>query len=192
MRFIRDLIKAIIEAIVGPPTPTPLPPLPPNPPVPTNEIEELLLAHNKERHSSIGALYLHTQLTRAAQKHADWMAKNHTLDHSENGVPFNVRITNEGYKFWTAGENIAMGQTTVKSVMQSWMNSPGHRANILNKSYTDVGFGVAESNGRKYWCADFASHALRLQFDSPNAAWQPGVFLSGPLGPEREDVNHLT
>ena len=107
------------------------------------------------------------------------MARNNRLDHNQNGVTFDKRIRAEGYQFWTAGENIAMGQRDPAAVMNSWMNSSGHRANIVKTGFKDVGFGIAESNGRKYWCADFAS-----QSQSMVQTEEPGVFLSGPLGPE--------
>lgn len=186
---LQNFLRALLQAILGPPKPVPTPTPPtPKPPVPTNDAEALLVSHNKERNASgVWPLSLNAKLTAAAQKHAVWMASHNRLDHSQNGVAFSVRITAEGYRFWTAGENIAMGQNSVQSVTQSWMNSPGHRANILNGSYKDVGFGVAESNGRKYWCADFASQSQNAMHEL-----EPGVFLSGPLGPEREEVNHLT
>ena len=54
-----------------------------------------------------------------------------------------------GISYRTAGENIAMGQTTPEAVVNGWMNSEGHRANILNSSYTQIGVGYA-ANGH-YW-----------------------------------------
>ena len=59
---------------------------------------------------------------------------------------------------WTsaAGENIAYGQTSPKQVMDGWMNSSGHRANILNASFTTIGIGCFEYNGRLYWSQAFS------------------------------------
>lgn len=58
--------------------------------------------------------------------------------------------------YTAAGENIAYGQPTAQAVMDAWMNSPGHRANILNRSYTQIGVGaVSDSNGILYWTQDF-------------------------------------
>ena len=63
---------------------------------------------------------------------------------------FNIQNT-------VAGENIAMGQRTAEAVMQSWMNSPGHKGNILNSDYTRIGVGCAQSaNGSYYWTQEFA------------------------------------
>jgi uncharacterized protein YkwD len=54
--------------------------------------------------------------------------------------------------YTAAGENIAKGQTTPEQVMNAWMNSQGHRENILNKNYTQIGVGIAKaSNGQYIW-----------------------------------------
>jgi uncharacterized protein YkwD len=61
-----------------------------------------------------------------------------------------------GIHFTAAGENIAYGQRTPEEVMNAWMNSSGHRANILNPSYNQIGVGVAKSaNGTFYWTQEF-------------------------------------
>ncbi len=58
--------------------------------------------------------------------------------------------------FRTVGENIAVGYPTAAAVMKGWMNSSGHRKNILNKSFTRIGLGLATSeDGAKYWVQDF-------------------------------------
>lgn len=84
------------------------------------------------------------------------MAKNNYFDHnSQDGrSPFD-RMSDAGYKFSAAAENIAMGQQTPAAVMDAWMNSPGHKANILNCDYTEMGLGYAVGNGSPYWTQDF-------------------------------------
>lgn len=63
-----------------------------------------------------------------------------------------------GIAYRSAGENIAMGQTTAKEVMTDWMNSDGHRQNILNTSFTKLGIGIHRgADGRLYWAQMFAS-----------------------------------
>lgn len=156
-----------------PPLPTPLPTPPPPPPVPTNNppvsrllvVDALLAAHNQQRQvNGLTALGYNERLTAAAQRHADWMASNRSMDHTERpgpgyaGASFSDRILGEGYNPSSAGENIAAGQPTVDQVMRAWMASPGHRANILNSNYRDAGFGVAQDDyGHVYWCADLAA-----------------------------------
>lgn len=63
-------------------------------------------------------------------------------------------VMNTG-KYVTCGENIAMGQRSPEEVMNSWMNSPGHRANILNESFSYIGVGCCNSNGTLYWVQIF-------------------------------------
>ena len=120
-----------------------------------SEIRDLLDAHNAERKRQ-GKLEMADDLCEAAQKHADWMAEHHNMTHRgfKNRIP-------SGYS--GAGENIAMGQENVEEVMDAWMHSSGHRANILNKSFTHAGFGVAEGrNGTKFWCSMFGSKQWTL------------------------------
>jgi uncharacterized protein YkwD len=65
-------------------------------------------------------------------------------------------LKNYGISYSYAGENIAKGQTTPQSVMTSWMNSSGHRANILNANYTQIGVGVVKnSSGSLIWTQQF-------------------------------------
>lgn len=110
--------------------------------------EELLDAHNRERNSKkIVALKHDPILADRAQKWAERMAKTNNLTHSKLELG----------KFSTMGENIAMGYNDVQSVTRGWMDSPGHRRNILNKRFTHVGFGCARrTNGAMFWCALFA------------------------------------
>jgi uncharacterized protein YkwD len=68
------------------------------------------------------------------------------------GTPFQM-IKSFGITYRSAGENIARGQTTPQKVVDAWMNSSGHRANILNSSYTHIGVGYASSG--HYWTQMF-------------------------------------
>jgi uncharacterized protein YkwD len=108
----------------------------------------MLELHNRER-VKYGAvpLKLDLELNKAAQKHADWMASRGQMVHQ------NLGNFMKGYS--TAGENIAMGQRNEEDVVRAWLNSPGHRRNILNKNFTHFGFGLASRGGTLYWCAVF-------------------------------------
>ena len=69
-----------------------------------------------------------------------------------NGSSFSTALREQGVSFQGAGENIAWGQRTPEEVMTAWMNSAGHRANILNASFTHIGVGnVQNSAGTQYW-----------------------------------------
>ena len=69
-----------------------------------------------------------------------------------DGSSFSTALQQSGASYRGAGENIAYGQRTPEAVMNSWMNSQGHRANILNENYTTIGVGYYEdANGTGYW-----------------------------------------
>lgn len=73
-----------------------------------------------------------------------------------DGSSFSTALTQSGVSYRGAGENIAYGQKTPQDVMNSWMNSQGHRANILNKDFTTIGVGYHQnSNGTGYWAQLF-------------------------------------
>jgi len=151
---LNDILIIIIEAIIKAITnPTP-PPQPPTPPPSSDFITQLLTLHNNHRRTlGLGILTLNQAIINAAQKHTVWMNQNKTLSHFANGKGPGDRISAEGYKWSAYGENIASGYATPQAVFQGWLNSSGHRANIENSRYKDVGFGIAG----KYWTADFAT-----------------------------------
>ena len=92
----------------------------------------------RSRHG-LPPLAVDAQLMHSARNHAQWMASNRNLSHGQ-GV----------------AENIAMGQASAGEAVRSWMNSSGHRANMLGSGYTRIGVAVAySSNGTPYWCQQF-------------------------------------
>lgn len=115
--------------------------------------EGLLAEHNRQRtQRGLKSLELDSKLCEYAQKHAEKMAERGFLAHSSMARLAEVAGSH------SVAENIAWGQETEKEACDSWMNSSGHRSNILNKSHKRVGFGVQEdSRGRKYWCAVFSN-----------------------------------
>ncbi|MGE0606083.1 MAG: CAP domain-containing protein [Pirellulales bacterium] len=85
-------------------------------------------------------LTLDRGLLRSARIHTAWMARNSRLQHTSAPV----------------GENIAEGQSSAHEAVNDWMNSPGHRANILNGSYNRIGMAAYTSpTGRIFWCTQF-------------------------------------
>lgn len=94
------------------------------------------------------------ELSRVARYKSQDMKDNNYFSHTSPvyGSPFEM-IKNFGISYKSAGENIAMGQSTPQAVVNAWMNSSGHRANILNASYNKIGVGYVE-NG-KYWTQMF-------------------------------------
>jgi uncharacterized YkwD family protein len=110
---------------------------------------------NAERaKEGLKALQADTKLMQSARLKSDDMAKNNYFDHTSPtyGSPFD-QMKSLGISYKSAGENIAQGQKTPQEVVQAWMDSPGHRANIMNASYTHIGVGYS-ANGN-YWTQQF-------------------------------------
>lgn len=107
---------------------------------------------NEERaKAGLGPLTVHGGVASAAQTRAKEIEQS--FSHTRpNGSSFNTALTAAGVNFRGAGENIAYGQSTPQKVMEGWMNSSGHRANILNASYTSIGVGhYRNGSGVDYW-----------------------------------------
>lgn len=114
--------------------------------------EQILNLVNKER-AKVGlhALKLDTQVSSAASVRAKEIQTS--FSHTRpDGRKFSSVLTDNGIRFTAAGENIAWGQTSPEQVMEAWMNSDGHRANILNEKFTKLGVGhLKNTSGRNYW-----------------------------------------
>ncbi|MBB2913885.1 uncharacterized protein YkwD [Streptosporangium becharense] len=123
-----------------------------------NEVVRLTNAERQK--AGCGPLTHDPKLRSAAQGHSADMAAGDYFDHtSRDGRTMTDRIKASGFSPMRAwAENIAMGQRTPTEVVRGWMNSPGHRANILNCAYTHIGVGVADSPRGIYWTQDFARH----------------------------------
>lgn len=106
------------------------------------------------------ALTANENLRCSARKHSKDMGDNNFMSHTgSNGSAFSDRITQAGYTWTAAAENVAVGQTTASSVMTSWMNSAGHCANIMNPVYVHLGVGYYKKTGTTYvhhWTQNFA------------------------------------
>lgn len=97
-------------------------------------------------------LKLSDALCKSAQEHADDMYNNNYFSHtSQDGRTMSDRIGKYYSAYMYKGENIAMGYGSPEAVVEGWMNSDGHRANILNTNYTEIGIG--HNNG--YWVQNF-------------------------------------
>ncbi|MFE6222833.1 CAP domain-containing protein [Streptomyces sp. NPDC057854] len=120
--------------------------------------DQVLSLVNAERaKAGCGPLTANATLARAAQGHSADMAARDFFDHTNpDGDGPGERVTAAGYPWSTYGENIAKGQTTAEQVMEAWMNSPGHRANILNCDFKELGVGV-HTDGGPYWTQVFGA-----------------------------------
>ena len=103
----------------------------------------VVAATNAERaRHGLPPLALDHGLLRTAREHTIWMTRMQVLRHTNRPV----------------AENIAMGQRSSQEVVQSWMNSPGHRANILNRAFGKIGVAAYQTaNGTIFWCQQFGN-----------------------------------
>ncbi|MTD57640.1 CAP domain-containing protein, partial [Amycolatopsis pithecellobii] len=120
----------------------------------TTVAQQILALVNEQRATAgCGALTADDRLDSAAQKFSEDMANRDYFAHTTpEGVTFDQRITAAGYPS-PAAENIAKGSTTAAQTMTMWMNSDGHRRNILNCAYKKLGVGLDKSGW--YWVQDF-------------------------------------
>lgn len=122
------------------------------------QILDLVNAERKK--AGLGSVSQESHLQSAAQKHAEDMSKRNYFEHNTpEGKTPTQQIKDAGYPLtgkWTTGQNIARGQKTAEQVMEDWMNSPGHKKNILNGSFEHLGVGYVSSGN--YWVQDFGSH----------------------------------
>lgn len=124
----------------------------------------LCLLNNTRQQAGRKSLRHNDRLARAARAHARDMAVRNYFSHaSPTGSSFVDRIKRTGYLRgggWAIGENLAWGTgslATPAAIMRAWMNSPGHRANILNGKFREVGFGgaTAPNSGRVMYATEF-------------------------------------
>jgi uncharacterized protein YkwD len=131
-------------------------------PAPSGSVaEQIVTMVNRERAAAgVAPVALHPALNSAAQAHSNEQAARNLMTHySANGSNGGQRMAGAGYAWRAWAENIAAGQGDAATAMNAWMTSTeGHRENILNPRYTDMGVGLAYSaGGVPYWTQDFAS-----------------------------------
>lgn len=120
-------------------------------------IQQVVDLTNAERaKEGLAPLKIDSALTKSAQLKSQDMKDNNYFSHTSPtyGSPFDQMKT-LGISYKSAAENIAMGQRSPQEVVQGWMNSAGHRANIMNGSYTHIGVGLSDSG--YYWTQQFIS-----------------------------------
>lgn len=118
------------------------------------EMEVIRLVNEIRVQNGLKELTYDWELSRVARYKSQDMKNNKYFSHTSPtyGSPFDM-IKNFGITYRSAGENIAMGYKTPQAVVDGWMNSPGHRANILNSSFTRIGVGYVASGN--YWTQMF-------------------------------------
>ncbi len=118
----------------------------------------LALLNQFRKENGIEALALNNKLIKSAQAYAENMLKTGRFDHvAADGSDFIIRITDTGYTYLSLGENIALGQKDVHSVLAAWKASQTHKENMLKVNFTEVGFGHAGN----YWVQHFGAPAVK-------------------------------
>ncbi len=121
------------------------------------EKEVFQLVNQERQKHGLKPLQVDTDVSKVADKKSQDMKEKHYFDHQSPtyGSPFEM-LQQHGVTFRAAGENIAAGQKTAKEVMDGWMNSEGHLANILNPDFTHIGIGYIEGGDYgTYWTQMF-------------------------------------
>ncbi|PSC72543.1 allergen V5 Tpx-1 family [Micractinium conductrix] len=121
------------------------------------QVSLLSLVNSARAKAGAPPLCLNAALTKAAQDHSQDQAKRRDMSHTGgDGSDVGQRALRVGYSWRAVGENVAWGYSTVQAVFDSWMGSPGHRANILSTAYKHTGLGQATSDGI-YWTQVFGN-----------------------------------
>ncbi|MEV5974011.1 CAP domain-containing protein [Streptomyces sp. NPDC051921] len=116
------------------------------------------LANAERRRAGCPPLRSDARLREAAQRHADDMAARVSYAHvGKDGRDAGDRISTAGYDWSSWGENIHRGPESPAQAVEDWMNSPGHRKNILNCAFQDIGVGVNLRANGPWWVQDFAT-----------------------------------
>lgn len=122
---------------------------------------EVVERTNAERaRAGLRPLAAESRLMEAARIHAEQMAAHQQLSHTVSGARYPTmqsRLQAVGYRYSVAAENVAWNQPGAREVMVTWMNSSGHRANLLDAGFTEMGAAMARSaRGEPYWIQVFA------------------------------------
>ncbi|WP_052302380.1 CAP domain-containing protein [Bacillus sp. SG-1] len=115
------------------------------------------LTNGERKKNGLPALKPHAELSNVARIKSEDMVNKNYFSHTSPtyGSPFEM-MENFGIDYSTAAENIAAGQESPQEVVKAWMDSPGHRKNIMNQQVTHIGVGYAEDGGRGiYWTQMF-------------------------------------
>ncbi|MEG3627637.1 CAP domain-containing protein [Streptomyces poriticola] len=122
------------------------------------EAQVLALVNEERAAAGCSPVTANDRLTRAADDYSDVMAASGVMSHTgPDGSTMTTRVEAAGYRWSTLGENIARGQADAASVMKAWMNSSGHRANILNCAFKELGVGVHFGDGGPWWTQNFGT-----------------------------------
>ena len=153
---------------------------------------EVIDLTNREREArGLAALSERNELNEAALKHSRSMAVHDFMAHRDpaSGRDVGDRATETGYDWRRIGENIASGQATAGEVVQGWMDSPGHRSNILSPDFSEIGVGYVRDSDDQFGCGDLpCQHYWTQVFAAPRSTSNPRRENSGATEPALQGV----
>ena len=174
---VHTLFAASAVALLASGCAIPVPPPAPSPPAPANagaspsaysdtEARVFVLINAQRQHQGLAPLVYNAQLDRMAKIQAANMARLHHLAHTlpESQTPtLGDRAAFVGYPFGRLAENVAEGYPNAETVVQGWMNSSGHRHNVLDGDVVETGIGIARApGGGLYYCQVFGRRLTSL------------------------------
>jgi len=128
-------------------------------------VKMLCLVNSERSRSGLSPLGLSNQLQNSAQEHSEDQAQMRSMTHDgSDGSSPGERVERAGYKWNAVAENVAYGYGDEEECMKEWMNSPGHRENILGPDYTHFGSAVGYSGSTPYYTQDFGGDGQRHNF----------------------------
>ncbi len=147
----------------------------------TFEQQVFELTNQERAKNGLSPLKANAELNYAADKYAEEMSERGVLSHTgpDGSKPWD-RAEAVGYEARMMGENLAAGQTTAEQVVEGWMNSSGHRANILKPQYTDIGVGFYNN----YWVQDFGSGDRNPISNIPGSTSNSEIVAQSAPAPE--------
>lgn len=164
------------------------------------ENEVLRLTNQFRAENGLSALVLDKNLDETAEKHSKDMAMQDYFSHTgkDGSKPWD-RAREEGYESGTVGENIAAGYRSAKAVVDGWIASPGHRANMLNSNYNEIGIGhyyLANDTGSvnygHYWTQVFGKGIIESPTPSPEPPAAPTPEPPAPTPTPPAGLNVIT
>lgn len=171
------------------------------PDAPTVEAAIVELTNSFREKNKLGDVRPNAQLTAAARAYASFLARTNSFSHTADGSSAGERIEKTGYRWCQVGENLAShldsrgfeSRVLAEKSMQGWINSPGHRDNMLAPHVTEIGVGVARAAGKdpKYVSVQLFARpkALEYEFQISNSSPQSVTYTFG--GETHEVKSHF-
>ena len=170
----------------------------PLPDIPVVETAMIEMTNAFRLENKLGKVRFSTALTRTARTYAAFLAKNNVFSHTADNRGVGDRAAASGYEWCTIGENLAMNldsrgfetRALARETVEGWINSPGHRENLLGEHYTDVGVGVVQApdSNPKYIIVQVFGRpqSAKVTFQITNTTGQSVAYS---VGDKRHDLN---